>query len=232
MFEKVLQTGTKNFVIVAEDVDGEALATLVVNKLRGIVNVLAVKAPGFGDRRKEMLRDIAISDRWHGDLRRSRPQSRRRDAGRSRSCAPRRFDQGRHDNRRRLRRRRPDQGSHRADQEPDRDRRRPTSIARSSRSVSRSSAVAWPSSRLALRPRPSSRRRSTALRTRCRLHALLSKKVSYQVAAFRWSRRLRPWRVSRLKAISLTGVNDPAPCSRRADARYRSERWPRWLGHH
>ncbi|HVB65939.1 MAG TPA: chaperonin GroEL [Nitrolancea sp.] len=59
VLEKVLQV-TKNFMIISEDVDGEALATLVVNKLRGTINVLAVKAPGFGDRRKEMLRDIAV----------------------------------------------------------------------------------------------------------------------------------------------------------------------------
>jgi len=60
ILEHVLQAGNKNFVIIAEDVDGEALATLVVNKLRGAFNVVAIKAPGFGDRREAMLEDIAI----------------------------------------------------------------------------------------------------------------------------------------------------------------------------
>ena len=60
LLEKLVQVGKRDLVVLAEDIDGEALATLVLNKLRGMLNVLAVKAPGFGDRRKAMLQDIAV----------------------------------------------------------------------------------------------------------------------------------------------------------------------------
>jgi chaperonin GroEL len=65
VLEKLVQRGARNLVIIAEDIDGEALATLVLNKLRGMLNCLAVKAPGFGDRRKAMLRDIATLTGGH-----------------------------------------------------------------------------------------------------------------------------------------------------------------------
>ena len=69
VLEQVIQAG-KKLLIMAEDVEGEALSTLLVNKLRGTLSVLCVKAPGFGDRRKEMLQDIAILTGGHRHLQR------------------------------------------------------------------------------------------------------------------------------------------------------------------
>ncbi len=180
---EAVQRAGRGLLIIAEDIDGEALPTLVLNKIRGALNVCAVKAPGYGDRRKRILEDIAVLTGGQAALdelgvkvaditadmlgtAKSVTISKDNTVGKSAALAPRRPSTPA-SLRSRARWRTPPL----------------TSTARSSRSAWPSSPVALPSSRSALLPSPSSRRSSTASRTPCRLPALLSRRALSLVAA-------------------------------------------------